>query len=111
MTTKTGAQQNLDFAVVKSPTHASKFTFAQGSRNSAAGQSSYEYYEESEEETIGLRSPRVGNSPRSNGGIKQPDPASALINVENQRNQGAIRQKYELYLDAVRELYELLNMD
>ena len=43
--------------------------------------------------------------------MKQPDKASAAINYENQREASERQIKFELYLAAVRELYELLNMD
>ena len=43
--------------------------------------------------------------------MKQPDKVSAAINYENQREASERQIKFELYLAAVRELYELLNMD
>ena len=79
-----GPENNLEFAVARSPAAGTKFTFA-GSRNSAAAhsgaQSSYEYYEESEEEPD-LNSV-AGSAHVSARGTKLPDKTSALINMQN----------------------------
>ena len=49
-------------------------------------------------------------SPKA-GGTKLPDPLSARINVENQREKSDSEKRFELYLEAVREFYELLNAE
>ena len=43
--------------------------------------------------------------------MKQPDPASALINIQNERADLESEEKFKLYVDTITELYELLNMD
>ena len=79
---------NLEFAVARSPAAGTKFTFA-GSRNSAAaaqysgaGPSSYEYYEESEEEPD-INSITGDAITSVQGGQKVPDKASSVINLQN----------------------------
>ena len=113
--TGAGPDNNLEFAVARSPAGATKFTFnGNASRNSAAAhsgaQSSYEYYEESEEEPD-LNSLQNVEVPSARGGLKQPDPASALINIQNERADLESEEKFKLYVDTITELYELLNMD
>ena len=108
----------LDFQV-KTPAlinQSNHFSFAGAvSPKAVSGvASSYEYYEESEEEqqeitSNGARAAGKRVSPRS--GVKQPDPFSAKINIENQRDDDEQSQRFELYLATVRELYELLQAD
>ena len=88
MTAKNENANNLEFAVARSPAAGTKFTFA-GSRNSAAAAqnsgvapSSYEYYEESEEEPD-INSFTGDAITSTQGGQKVPDKASSVINLQN----------------------------
>ena len=71
-------------------------------------QDSFDYYEESEENELDYR---AGGQQAIRDGIKQPDGASAKINVENQKNITESEKRHKLYLRTIREFYTMLSTD
>ena len=69
--------------------------------------SSYEYYEESEEDHLGHRGSLGRTSPRK----VSPRGVKAAAATQKLRPGGASSETYILYLDSIRTLHDLLKAD